>query len=104
MSSISKVTGCLLSGIFLLSWFSVSEASELSDKFLNEAKTLAKLQPTTLPNGLRTNGVPEVSTWGGPVVRSKQDGLYPPLSNHNLDSCMSLELSQMVAIINLPYD
>ena len=25
--------------------------------------------PTTLPKGLKTNGVVEVSTWGGPVVR-----------------------------------
>ena len=36
----------------------------------------AGYQPTTLPNGLKTNGVKEVSTWGGPVVRSQKDGLY----------------------------
>jgi len=44
MRGISKITGCLLSGIFLLTWVSVPEASEVSDKFLNEAKTLAKLE------------------------------------------------------------
>ena len=27
--------------------------------------------PTTLPKGLKTNGVVEVSTWGGPVVRQQ---------------------------------
>lgn len=26
-------------------------------------------QPTVLPEGLKTNGIPKVSTWGGPVVR-----------------------------------
>jgi len=44
MRGISKITGCLLSGIFLLSWVSAPGASEVSDKFLNEAKTLANLE------------------------------------------------------------
>ena len=46
MRGISKITGYLLSGIFLLSWVLVPGKSwaQVSDKFLNEAKTLAKLE------------------------------------------------------------
>ena len=46
MRGISKTTGYLLSGIFLLSWVLVPGKSwaQVSDKFLNEAKTLAKLE------------------------------------------------------------
>ena len=47
----------------------------------------AGYQPTTLPAGLKTNGVPEVSTWGGPVVRSKQDGLYHMYASTFVNGC-----------------
>jgi hypothetical protein len=42
----SKITGYLLSGMFLLGWVFVPGISwaQVSDKFLNEAKTLAKLE------------------------------------------------------------
>ena len=46
----------------------------------------AGYQPTTLPNGLKTNGVKQVSTWGGPVVRSP-DGLYHMFASTFVNGC-----------------
>ena len=46
MRGFSKTMGYLLSGVFLLSWVFVPGKSwaQVSDKFLKEAKTLAKLE------------------------------------------------------------
>jgi len=44
MRGISKITGCLLGAMFLLVVVSEKSWGQVSDQFLNEAKTLAKLE------------------------------------------------------------
>jgi chromatin remodeling complex protein RSC6 len=44
MRGISRATSYLLSGIFLLVFVPGTSWAQVSDKFLNEAKTLAKLE------------------------------------------------------------
>eukprot|EP01050_Picozoa_sp_SAG11_P001603 SAG11_NODE_71_length_18338_cov_14.752974_7_plen_710_part_00 len=47
----------------------------------------AGFQPTTLPNGLKTNGAKQVSTWGGPVVHSRDDGKYHMFASTFVNGC-----------------
>jgi hypothetical protein len=72
MRFISKVTGCLLSGMFLLSWVLVPEKSwaQVSDNILNEAKTLAKLEDDFFKKRLK-NDLKGAYDYQHPVYKEK---------------------------------
>jgi len=72
MRGISKTTGYFLSGIFLLSWVFVPGKSwaQISDKFLNEAKTLAKLEDGFFKKRLN-NDLKGAYSYQHPVYKEK---------------------------------
>ena len=72
MRGISKTMGYLLSGVFLLSWVFVPGKSwaQVSDKFLKEAKTLAKMEDDYFKKRLN-NDLKGVYNYQHPVYKEK---------------------------------